>query len=112
MVPANIHETTIKNDSLIALGKVSFLLLIPLLLILIPTAWLERRRSLCIIKNLTGRNCPGCGITRAISSAAHGQFQQAFRYNKLVVIVLPILSYEWLQALTRAYRRYRALRGR
>ncbi|HEY7348611.1 MAG TPA: DUF2752 domain-containing protein [Ktedonobacterales bacterium] len=98
-----------KNESLTALVKVSAYILLPLLLILVPTPWLERRRSLCLFKNLTGRPCPGCGMTRAISSAAHGDFKQAFRHNKLVIIVLPILSYEWLQSLTRAYRRYRAL---
>lgn len=97
------------KDRYKALGKVGALLLVPLLLILIPTAWLERRRSLCLFKNLTGRPCPGCGMTRAISSASHGNFKQAFSYNKLVVIVLPILSYKWLQEMTKTYRRYRAL---
>ncbi|HLV97847.1 MAG TPA: DUF2752 domain-containing protein [Ktedonobacterales bacterium] len=100
------------NASLTALGKIGFFILLPLLAIFVPTAWLERRRSLCIIKNLTGHNCPGCGMTRAISSASHGHFTQAFRYNRLVVVVLPLLAYEWLKALTRATRSYRALRGR
>lgn len=98
-----------KREALPALGKVGLLLLLPLLLILIPTAWLERRRSLCLIKNLTGKPCPGCGMTRAISSASHGRFRQAFRYNRLVVIVLPLLAYQWLQTLAKAYRDYRAL---
>src|SRR5690348_9209583 len=97
-----------KQESRFALAKIGLLLLLPLLVIFVPTAWLERRRSLCIIKNLTGKNCPGCGMTRAISSASHGQFTQAFRYNKLVVIVLPLLAYTWLQALSKAYRRYRS----
>jgi hypothetical protein len=98
--------------SLMTLGKIGFLILLPLLVIFVPTAWLERRRSICIIKNLTGHNCPGCGMTRAISSVSHGQFTQAVRYNKLVVVVLPLLAYEWLKALTRATRSYRALSGR
>ncbi len=98
------------NASLKAQGKVSFLILLPLLLIFIPTAWLERQRSLCLFKNLTGRPCPGCGMTRAISAAAHGNFKQAWRYNKLALIVLPLLSYQWLRALARAYHHYRALR--
>ncbi len=101
-----------QKETISALGKVGLLLLLPLLLIFVPTAWFEHRRSFCIIKNLTGRNCPGCGMTRAISSASHGHFTQALRYNRLVVIVLPLLAYEWLKALTRATRRYRALAGR
>ena len=98
--------------SLRARGKLGFFILLPLLIIFVPTAWLERRRSICIIKRLTGHNCPGCGMTRAISSASHGHFTQAFRYNKLVGIVLPLLAYEWLKALTKATRSYRALSGR
>src|ERR1051326_325763 len=97
-----------KHDSLNALGTVGALVLLPLLLIVVPTAWLERRRSFCIIKNLTGHNCPGCGMTRAISSASHGQFTQAVRYNKLVVVVLPLLVYQWLRALTKATGRWHA----
>jgi hypothetical protein len=97
-----------KHDSRFALGKIGLLMALPLLLIFIPTAWLERRRSLCIIKNLTGKPCPGCGMTRAISSASHGEFKQALRYNKLVVLVLPLLAYTWLRALTNAYRSYRS----
>ncbi len=100
------------QDSRVALGKVAFLMVLPLLFIFVPTAWFEHRRSLCIIKNLTGHNCPGCGMTRAISSASHGQFRQAFRYNKLVVIVLPLLAYTWLQALSKAVRRYRTEQAR
>ena len=87
-------------------------MLLPLLLILIPTSWIEERRTLCLIKNLTGRACPGCGMTRACSCAFHAHFKQAFQYNKLVVIVLPLLAYEWLQAVTSAYRRYRSLSQR
>lgn len=105
-------RTKMTNESLTALGKMGLLLLVPLLLVLIPTSWLEGRRTLCPIKALTGRNCPGCGMTRATSSALHGNFKQALRYNRLVVIMLPILAYQWLQMLSREYRSYRALTGR
>jgi hypothetical protein len=85
------------------------LILLPFALILIPTSWLERRRSLCLFRNLTGRPCLGCGMTRAFSSAFHGDFKGAFRYNKRVVIVLPILAYTWVRTLTTEYRRLRLL---
>lgn len=48
--------------------------------------------SLCPIKALTGLNCPGCGITRMFVALFHGNVYQAFRYNPLVFIELPIIA--------------------
>lgn len=87
------------------LGKVGALLLLPLALFFVPTAWLERGRPLCLIRAVTGKPCPGCGMTRATSRVFHGDLSGALRYNKLVVIVLPILGYEWLRTLSHEYER-------
>jgi hypothetical protein len=38
-------------------------------------------------------------MTRAILSAIHFQFTNAFHYNKLVIIVLPLLIYIWFKTL-------------
>ena len=48
--------------------------------------------SLCPIKALTGLNCPGCGITRMFVALFYGNIYQAFRYNPLVFIELPIIA--------------------
>ena len=37
--------------------------------------------ALCPFKNVTGLPCPGCGLTRSVVYAAHGQWQQAFTYH-------------------------------
>lgn len=44
----------------------------------------------CIFNKLTGKLCPGCGITRCIISILHGDFIKAYHYNRLVFILLPI----------------------
>ncbi|MFT3990256.1 MAG: DUF2752 domain-containing protein [Luteolibacter sp.] len=44
----------------------------------------------CVFRNTTGLLCPGCGMTRATYSTLHGQFYQAFRYNPLGFILLPV----------------------
>lgn len=45
----------------------------------------------CPVNYLTGYLCPGCGAGRACYSLLHGQLYQAFRYNPLLIIILPWL---------------------
>ena len=86
---------------LLSLGRIGVLLLLPLALIAIPTAWLERSPSVCLFRRVTGRPCPGCGMTRAVSSVMHGRLREGYRYNKRVVIVAPLLALNWFRALAR-----------
>lgn len=44
----------------------------------------------CIFKKVTGLNCPGCGITRASLSLLDGNIYQAFRWNMLIFIIIPL----------------------
>ncbi|MDR1341225.1 MAG: DUF2752 domain-containing protein [Prevotellaceae bacterium] len=46
-----------------------------------------------------GHDCYGCGMTRAVISAIQFDFNSACIYNKLVVIVLPLLMYIWIKTL-------------
>lgn len=44
----------------------------------------------CTFHDLTGLNCPGCGMTRAASATLHGRIGEAFRLNPLGMILLPL----------------------
>lgn len=44
----------------------------------------------CVFHDLTGFYCPGCGITRSALSLLTLDFYQAFRYNPLAFIILPL----------------------
>jgi hypothetical protein len=79
--------------------KPAGLFLFPALLFLLPLEWLKHQHSICLFKNLTGHECYGCGITRAVLSAIHFQFADALQYNKLFLIVLPLLIYIWAKKL-------------
>lgn len=46
----------------------------------------------CFINELTGLYCPGCGISRMLISLAKFEFYQAFRFNPLLFILLPIVG--------------------
>lgn len=45
----------------------------------------------CLIKALTGYNCPGCGFQRAVHAALHGRFAEAVRFNYFLLLGLPYL---------------------
>lgn len=47
----------------------------------------------CPIKKITGLYCPGCGITRMFLSILKLDFYQAFRYNPLLFITLPVFAF-------------------
>lgn len=44
----------------------------------------------CYFHELTGFECTGCGITRAIYSLMHFDFIAAIRYNALFVFSIPL----------------------
>lgn len=79
------------------------LLLMPIVLFFIPVHWLNGQDTICLFKNLTGSNCYGCGMTRAILSAVHFQFEAAYQYNKMFMLVLPLLIYLWGKATLTAF---------
>lgn len=47
----------------------------------------------CVIHEVTGFYCPGCGITRMIFALFTGHIKEAFMYNQLLFIMLPFLIF-------------------
>lgn len=46
----------------------------------------------CVLHQLTGLHCPGCGTARAAHAALNGEVRQAVAYNPLVPVVLPVVG--------------------
>ena len=65
---------------------------------------------------LTGYECPGCGSQRAIYHLLHLRIGTAFRYNALLVLLLPYLLIcfylEYLDGKQRFPRLYGTLTGK
>ncbi len=96
------------NKIIISLmGKLSFILILvlPILLYLVPIEWLNKQHTICLFKNIFGIDCYGCGITRAVFSSLHLKFETAFAYNKMVVIVFPLLIYIWIKTTRSFYKK-------
>ncbi|HRI11492.1 MAG TPA: DUF2752 domain-containing protein [Verrucomicrobiota bacterium] len=45
----------------------------------------------CWLHQMTGLQCPGCGATRALHALLNGHWEQAFHYNALLVMALPVV---------------------
>ena len=63
----------------------------PIILLLFYLLYLIKLPIPCFFHKITGLYCPGCGLTRCLSSIISLNFYQAFRYNPLMFIFLPIL---------------------
>ncbi|MBQ5876058.1 MAG: DUF2752 domain-containing protein [Alistipes sp.] len=76
--------------------------LLPAFVYLVPREWLfDEGHTLCLFRNVTGQECWGCGMTRALASLAYLDFQAAWEYNRLVVVVAPLLLYIWVKWIMR-----------
>lgn len=45
----------------------------------------------CPFHWVTGLDCPGCGMQRAVHAALHGHWAEAFHYNPFVICSIPYL---------------------
>ena len=55
--------------------------------------------TICIYKNIFGRDCWNCGMTRAFQAILHGEFDIAIKYNWKCIFVFPftviVYLYSW-----------------
>ena len=65
----------------------------------------------CPFFALTGFACPGCGTTRGLHQLLHADVVGAFRFNPLMMVMLPFLLYA-LVRYTNAVMRGHPIRGK
>ena len=61
----------------------------------------------CLLHQTTGLLCPGCGSLRALHQLLHGNIVQAFRFNPLLMVALPVLI--WWGVFSMVKRRHEPL---
>lgn len=77
----------------------------PLLVYVVPREWLfDEGHTVCLWHNLTGNECWGCGMTRALASVCYLDFAAAWEYHKGVVIVAPLMAWLWVKWVVRLVR--------
>lgn len=91
--------------------KIAALAAMPAAAALIPLSLLERMPAVCPLRRM-GIPCWGCGMTRAVAAAARGDFGRAWRYNKLSVMVVPLLAAIWWRHVDTSFRAAKTARNR
>ncbi len=76
---------------------------IPFLLLFLPIDFFDSGNSICPSQLILNKECPGCGITRSVQHAIHFDFKTSWNYNKLVVIVLPVLVFIWIKTARKLF---------
>jgi hypothetical protein len=77
------------------------LLIIPLVLLLLPSTFFDSGDSICMSVIFFDRECYACGMTRAIQHLIHFDFSISYSYHKLSFIVLPILIISFIKEIKR-----------
>jgi len=84
-----------------------FVVFIPFVLLILPPNVFDSGPTICISKLITKIDCPGCGITRAIQHAIHFEFETAWKYNKLFVVIFPLLGWLYLKESYQTYKYFK-----
>lgn len=96
--------------SFFTICKLVFIVLAPIVLLVLPANCFDSGRSICLSQLLLGMECPACGLTRGIMHLIHLDFENAFAYNMLSFIVLPLMIVIWVQWFFRELRIYKRLK--
>lgn len=92
------------RETIIRAITVALFLALPLLIVIVDQDWVNDGPTLCLHKHLTGEDCMGCGLTRAMVALLHGHLDEAFAFNRGIVIAAPVLGALWLRELLRHAR--------
>ena len=85
------------NNNILTILELVIFISMPILLLIIPTSFFENGHSICLFKYFFDIECPGCGMTRALSCFFHFDFIKGIDYNKQIIIIFPLLSYLYIK---------------
>ena len=74
-----------------------------MVLLVLPADFFDNGRPVCLSVILFNKTCYGCAITLAVHHLIHLEFSEAYNFNKLVVLVFPLVSNLYLKEILRVY---------
>ena len=75
------------------------LLVIPIVLLILPADYFDSGQSICLSVLIFDTNCYACGMTRAIQHLIQFDYTTALGFNKLSIIVLPLLLVSYITTI-------------
>ena len=84
--------------------KLIIIIAAPVLLLILPAHFFDSGESVCVSKLLLGTECPACGMTRACMHLIHFEFEEAFAYNMMSFIALPLAGVTWVKWGLKEYK--------
>jgi hypothetical protein len=71
--------------------KLFFLIFLGAIFFSIPKIYIGDTYPLCLYRIILNKKCIGCGTTRAVWSILHFNFNDAYEYNKMIIITFPLI---------------------
>lgn len=62
-------------------------------------------KNFCLFRLLFHHECIGCGLTRAFVALCRFEFEKAYEYNPLIVVICPILCVIWIFLLKEVFKK-------
>lgn len=93
------------------LGKLALIIITPILLLILPAGFFDHGESICLSKVLLNVECPACGLTRGCMHLIHLDFEEAYAYNMMSFIALPLVGIVWVQWGIKEWKILKKLQG-
>ena len=77
------------------------LVLTPIVLVILPADFFDTGETICFSVMFFDKQCYACGMTRAIQHLIHLDFLIAYSYNKLSVLIFPLLMMSYYSEVKR-----------
>jgi hypothetical protein len=91
------------------ISKLFLIVLLPVVLLILPANFFDEGNSICLSKVLFDFECYGCGMTRACMHLIHFDLEEAFAFNMLSFLVLPLLGIVWIKWFIKEWKIYHSL---
>ncbi len=81
------------------------LVLMPIVLVILPADFFDTGETICFSVMFFDKQCYACGMTRAIQHLIHLDFLIAYSYNKLSVLIFPLLMMSYYSEVKRIFNK-------
>lgn len=92
-------------------SKLAFMIVVPVVLLILPADFFDHGRSICVSQVFFGVECFACGLTRGIMHLIHLEAEEAFVFNMMSFIVLPVIMMAWIVWFRKEWKLFKRLKS-